>query len=162
MKEREIPSLRRSLIGLALLILVIAGGFYVLNRAGRESLPESEGVLLRYTRSGGLAGETATLVVREEGRTTVTLKRGGQEKERSFEMTQTDIEDLEAVFEEVGWPEVSQSFPFPEGAADIFQYDVNYRGVAVKSYDPLRPRIRPVVLHIERELMPRSFSVFGS
>jgi hypothetical protein len=160
-KEREIPSLRRSLIGLTLLVLTIAGGFFALNRASRSSLPEgSEGVLLRYTRSGGLAGETATLEVRDDGRATATFDRGTEVKERSFEVSEAERTDLEEIFQEAPWPEVSQSFPFPEGSADIFQYDVNYRGVAVKSYDPLRPRIRPVVLHIERELMPEQFSAF--
>lgn len=142
------------------MVALIVGGFVALYTAGESSRLDENGVLLRYTRSGGLTGETATLVVRDDGRATATFELGGQEKKRSMELTEAELADLEDVFDEVSWPEVSQSFPSPEGAADLFQYDVNYRGVAVQSYDPLRPRVRPVVLHIERELFPESFSAF--
>ena len=142
------------------MIALIVGGFVALHNAGESSRLEANGVLLRYTRSGGFTGETATLVVRDDGRATATFDLGAQDKKRSFELTDAELADLDDVFKDVSWPEVSQSFPFPEGAADIFEYDVNYRGVAVKSYDPLRPRVRPVVLHIERNLLPDSFSTF--
>lgn len=142
------------------MVALIVGGFVALYNAGKSSRLEAGGVLLRYTRSGGFTGETATLVVRDDGRATATFDLGRQDKRRSFELTDNQLADLDEVFEEVSWPEVSQSFPFPEGAADIFEYDVNYGGVAVRSFDPLRPRVRPVVLHIERNLLPDSFSTF--
>ncbi len=142
------------------MVALIVGGFVALYKAGVSSRLEANGALLRYTRSGGFTGETATLVVRDNGRATATFQLGEQDKERSFELTSAQLADLDDVFEQVSWPEVSQSFPLPEGAADFFEYDVNYRGVAVKSYDPLRPRVRPVVLHIERNLLPDSFSTF--
>ena len=142
------------------MVALIVGGFVALYSAGESSRLEANGVLLRYTRSGGFTGETATLVVREDGRATATFNLGDEDKKRSFELTDAELADLDEAFEDVSWPEVSQSLPFPEGAADFFEYDVNYRGVAVKSYDPLRPRVRPVVLHIERNLLPDSFSTF--
>ncbi len=154
------PSLRRSLLGLTFMILVVVAGFAALMLGGRSAVQEDEDVFVRYRRSGGFTGETAALVVRDGGAARATFERGGEERERSFELSGADMEALEEVFVDAPWPEVSQILPPPEAAADIFQYDLEFEGVSVRSYDPLPPRVRPVVLYLERRVLPKAFSAF--
>lgn len=161
MKEREVPSLGRSIIGLTVVVGLIAGGYVALRRAGESAAPTAEpGAVLRYTRSGGLMGETVRLVVRADGRSTATLDRGTQNNRRTFTVSDEALTDLDEVFAEVGWPKVSQTLGNPNAVADGYRYDVTYRGVTVTSYDPMEGRVRPVVLHIERRLFPERFAAF--
>ena len=128
----QTPSVRRALIGLALFVVAIVGGYLWLRSLAENAGPaESEdggGVLVRFVRTGGFAGTDDRLVLRTDGSGVVTGEFEGspQRVQLSGSSLERLLRQLDAV-----WPASGGPIGAPDGCEDCYQYEVTYAGVSV-------------------------------
>ena len=142
----QTPSLRRALVGLALVIAAIAGGYLLLksasDRAGDDGTGGGGGPneVVRFVRSGGFVGETHRLVLHESGRGTLH----GQNIDKpgvSIDIGKRRLDGLVEQLDEV-WPEERDTINDPNACADCYQYDITYDGVRVTLFGIVPDRFK--------------------
>ena len=136
----QTPSLRRALLGLALVIAAIVGGYLVLNTASDDASksgasPDGDGSesqeTVRFLRSGGWTGAHTTLVVAGDG--TGTLRGSEIEKENiAIDIGEARGSELFRQLDDA-WPQ--KTISFPSNCMDCYQYDVAYKGVLLTFHD---------------------------
>ena len=146
-ERREVPSFRASVAGLAFLVSLVAGGFVLFAVIGEE-------IVVRYRRSGGIAGATTTLSVRTDGFVELIQGDGEQPEVRTHQVAQTEVDRLRELLEEAPWPtdDTVMGDPVPDG----FRHDIVYDGVQVRAYEPLPRWLAPIVVRLNSMSSPSS------
>ncbi|MGH2787938.1 MAG: hypothetical protein ACRDJV_08510 [Actinomycetota bacterium] len=92
------------------------------------------GVLVSYTRSGGLAGITERMVVYRDGRVVYADNR---DAEHEFTVSDRELSRVEETLADGNWPSEPTVYGRPT-VADGFQHDLSYDGHIVRAYDEVR------------------------
>ncbi len=101
-------------------------------KEGNDEPVLTNGALVTYTRTGGVAGLDERLRVEPDG--TATLSYGEPvNTERSFELTAAELDRITTLLGEADFDSMPAS-PEPTGCADCFVYTVEYGGDTV-AYD---------------------------
>jgi hypothetical protein len=92
------------------------------------------GVLVSYTRSGGLGGITERMVVYRDGRVVYADNRDGEEE---FTVSDRELGRVEDVLADGSWPSGPTVYGEPT-VADGFQHDLSYDGHVVRAFDEVK------------------------
>ncbi len=92
----------------------------------------TDGALVTFTQTGGVAGMDERLRIEPEGNATVTLGEPFN-TERSFELTDAELERITTLLEAADFDSMPVE-PEPTGCADCFVYTVEYAGDSI-TYD---------------------------
>ncbi|HYN36129.1 MAG TPA: hypothetical protein VEV82_04050 [Actinomycetota bacterium] len=150
----QTPSLRRALIGLALVITAIVGGYLLLKSASDDAVNDapdtadtsSAPATVRFVRSGGWTGSVNTLELMRDG--TGTLRGNDVEKKRII----INIGRARGVelFRQLddAWPKKVKTFD--QNCADCYLYDVAYKGVLLTFYGEARGRFSEPISQLSR------------
>lgn len=87
-----------------------------------------DGSVIRFEKSGGVAGVTESLTLREDGTGEVTFAAQGEP--RDVRVSAARYEGLRARFEDAGFDELDSAAP-DETAADLFSYAYGFAGTTV-------------------------------
>lgn len=98
---------------------------------------QTDGSLVTYSRTGGVAGLDERLRINPDG--TATLAYGEPvDTEREFELTSAERERITSLLEEADFDSMPAN-PGPTGCADCFVYTVEYGGESVTYDDVAEP-----------------------
>ena len=112
-------------IAFTLVALVLASGCGDDDDAAPDSpAPPTEGQLVSYSRSGGIAGIDQQLTIDVDGKGTYTVGQP-EPARRSIQLTDAEVAELQALLEAAALDAVE---PEQTGCADCFVYTINYAG----------------------------------
>lgn len=97
---------------------------------------QTDGSLVNYARTGGVAGIDEGLRVEPDGAATVTIGEPSN-TERSFQLADAELDRINSLLEEADFDAMPENPP-PTGCADCFVYTVEYGGRTV-TYDDASP-----------------------
>ena len=113
--------------------------------AGREGA----GPLVRYGRSGGIAGVNEQLIVQPDGRATLTA--GVDSNPVEFRLSEAELNSLRGSFDEAGFAELYPDYRASTPGADFFQYEIAYGGHTVLTETEAGPpELEPVIAALDR------------
>lgn len=112
--------------------------------------PTLEGVLILYARSGGFAGMQDRLTVHESGQ--VSLVRRDQVRE--YRLDPGKLEALKRAFESSDFSSLRESYPAK--GADLFTYEITYRGRKVTAMDSAVPATLDPLIRILNDVIDTS------
>lgn len=149
----QTPSLRRALVGLALVIVAIVGGYLLLKTASDDAGKDGIGtadtgppqVYVRFVRSRGWTGSTNTLVLRGDG--TGTLRGNDVEKESAINIGEARRVEIFRQLDDA-WPKMAKTFN--SNCSDCYQYDVAYKGVLLTFYGESPERFAKPISQLSR------------
>ena len=119
-------------------VILIALSQILASRGARST----EGVLLEYQRTGGIAGLDDRLVVQADGKAKLTRRDEGSE----FELTSSQISTLRQQLEESEFRSLKRIYKPETQGRDLFEYELTYRGHTVRASDGAIPEaLRPVL-----------------
>lgn len=152
----QTPSLRRALIGLALVIAAIVGGYLVLKTASDDAVNDapdtadtsSPPATVRFVRSGGFTGSVNTLELMRDG--TGTLRGDDVEKKRIIvNIGRPRGVEIFRQLDEV-WPPTNRFIDESAGCADCPQYEITFNGIRVAIYGIVQSKFDPVINQLSR------------
>ncbi len=117
------------------------------------SRPASEPEI-SYARSGGLAGFNDQLRIGSDGQ--VTLLRRGQE--RRFRLNNGDLSQLRMLFAAAQFERMAAQYLPGQPGADLFVYQITYRGNSVITMDGAVPAQLEPVLAMLNSILDRPAS----
>jgi hypothetical protein len=124
-------------VGILRILLAMAIALFAVG-CGESEDPESDepvltdGALVTYARSGGVAGMDERLRIEPDGTATVTIGEP-LNTDRSFDLTEAEFDEVQTLLDAADL-EAMPSEPEPTGCADCFVYAVEYGGHSV-TYD---------------------------
>ncbi len=99
-------------------------------------------VLIEYRRSGGFAGFNDHLVIDTSGHARLT--RQTEETEFTLDIDQLNL--LESLFDAADFASLDGEYLPDNPGADLFEYEVGYRGQVVRTADgAVPPALEPVI-----------------
>lgn len=136
--------------------IVLSGfGLALLSGCGDDEAPDSptpptDGQLVSYSRSGGIAGVDQVLTIDADG--TGTYEVGQPEPERrSIELSAAELEELRGLLEAAALDAVE---PEQTGCADCFVYTIDYAGTETTLDDvtllDAPGSVQEVIAHLDR------------
>jgi hypothetical protein len=117
--------------------LVVAGTACAADSASEEGAP-----LIEYQRSGGIRGTSDRLTVESDG--TATHSRGGTTSE--ITLAPGVMDRLHRILQEIDWGALQPDYPGRSGAADMYDYTLDYRHHTVHAAEAaLPPGLQPLI-----------------
>jgi len=111
--------------------------------------PETPSLFVDYQRTGGIAGVNDRLVIFDNGVTLVSSRTTSRE----LLLTQSDLEQISAVFDTAQFPTLEGNYTSRRGGADFMQYSISYQGRTVNTEDTaIPPSLEPVIREMDRIL----------
>ena len=111
--------------------------------------PETPSLFVDYQRTGGIAGVNDRLVIFDNGVTLVSSRTTSRE----LLLTQSDLEEISAVFDAAQFPMLEGNYTSRRGGADFMQYSISYQGRTVNTEDTaIPPSLEPVIREMDRIL----------
>ena len=142
--------------GVVIAILFAAGaiaGVLLYNIAGSDDpddVPEADGVLIDYERSGGFAGTYSHLVIEDDGTGTLDTEQGPSPEKNSeqIDLTDAELDELEDLVSDVDWGDLESEY-MRGGVADAYMYVLIHDGVQVTTMDAAIPdELQPLISHL--------------
>jgi hypothetical protein len=120
---------------LALVILAVLGAS--LAACGTSAPPAT----IEYRRTGGIAGLDDHLTIQPGGQATLTRKNA----QVSLTVDQATLTQLTSLLDQAGFSQLPAESLAPKGA-DLFTYEITYRGRRVRVQDTTVPaKLQPVI-----------------
>lgn len=133
---------RGGIISILILAALILNAGCISNQVVNQEKPPAPGLLVEYTRTGGIAGFNDHLVIFSNGQAAYERKEGAG----VFSLTKEDLARLKASLDAAEFSNLSPDYPAPSPGADYFSYTITYQGKTVRTETGgVPPELSPVI-----------------